>query len=221
MTEFIQSAVVVGATGLVGKALVACLHAEPSIKAIRVIVRSEAAEFLAYDKLEQVVVPDFMHINAEHMQGFSHLFSCLGSTLKKAGSKTNFYHIDYEMNAHIVDILKMQKMHYVVVSAEGANVHSAFFYNRVKGQLESYIQHADLYRVSILRPSLLLGERADSRLLEDVSKRCIQKLLPFLPKQFSFKPVTAEQVAHTMVSVAQFQNNQFEIYDNLKIQQSK
>ena len=103
----------------------------------------------------------------------------------------------------------------------GANIHSNFFYNRVKGELEKHIQSLNLQYVSILRPSLLLGERPEQRSLEDLTQKLYQKFSHLVPDSFKYKPVTAGQVAHTMVEAAQTQTEKFEIYDNLRIQNSK
>ena len=103
----------------------------------------------------------------------------------------------------------------------GANAQSKIFYNRVKGELESHIQSLNLQSISIVQPSLLLGERVEQRTLEDLSQKLYRKFSHLVPNTFKYKPVTAEQVAHTMVEAAQTQTEKFEIYDNLRIQNSK
>jgi hypothetical protein len=153
--------------------------------------------------------------------GYSHAFSCLGTTLKKAGSKEQFYAIDYVVNAHFAELFVLTKTHYVLISALGAQANSKIFYNRVKGELEETIRGLDLYKVSILQPSLLIGQRNEGRMLEDIFQKAYTKLSHFIPKHFKYKPVTAEQVAHTMVEAAQTQTEKFEIYDNLRIQKTK
>jgi len=125
------------------------------------------------------------------------------------------------MNAHFADLFEMTETHFVLVSAMGANAGSPIFYNQVKGELEQYIQKLNLYRVSIIRPSLLLGERQEQRTLEDVAQKFYKKVSHLVPNSFKYKPVTADQVAHTMVDVAQTQTEKFEIYDNLRIQNAK
>ena len=74
--------------------------------------------------------------------------------------------------------------------------------------------------MSILRPSLLLGEHKEQRLLEGLTQKLYGRVTPWLPQKFKYKPVTAAQVAHTMVEVGQTQTADFQIYDNLHIQQS-
>ncbi|NUF65163.1 nucleoside-diphosphate sugar epimerase [Acinetobacter bereziniae] len=218
MTNSIKNAIVIGATGLVGQCLIEQLNSLAECEKITVIVRRQIAEFNSYKKVEQFVLEDFLLLNDQDVNGYSHAFSCLGSTIKKAGSKEAFYNIDFEINAHFADLFETTDTHLILVSAMGANAGSPIFYNRVKGELEAYIQKLDLYRFSIIRPSLLLGERNEKRFFEDVSQKFYRRFSHWVPNSFKYKPVTAQQVAHTMVEAAQTQTQKIEIYDNLHIQ---
>jgi uncharacterized protein YbjT (DUF2867 family) len=218
MTNSIKNAIVIGATGLVGQCLIEQLNSLAECEKITVIVRRQIAEFNSYKKVEQFVLEDFLLLNDQDVNGYSHAISCLGSTIKKAGSKEAFYNIDFEINAHFADLFETTDTHLILVSAMGANAGSPIFYNRVKGELEAYIQKLDLYRFSIIRPSLLLGERNEKRFFEDVSQKLYRRFSHWVPNSFKYKPVTAQQVAHTMVEAAQTQTQKIEIYDNLHIQ---
>lgn len=103
----------------------------------------------------------------------------------------------------------------------GADSQSHFYYNRVKGELEEYIQTLSLDRISLIRPSLLIGERPEQRFGRYRAAGLPQSIAFFIPDSFAYKPVTAEQVAHTMVEAALTQTVKFEIYDNLRIQKMK
>ena len=221
MTKSIKSAIVIGATGLVGRELLKQLNQIESCEKITAIVRHEDAELKSLKKVQQFILDDFLLLNDEDANGYSHAFSCLGTTLKKAGSKQNFYNVDYEMNAHFADLFETTNTHYLLISAMGANAQSKIFYNKVKGELENHIQSLNLKYVSILRPSLLLGERQEQRTLEDMTQKLYRKFSHLVPNTFKYKPVTAEQVAHTMVDAARTQTDKFEIYDNLRIQTCK
>ena len=221
MTKSIKSAIVIGATGLVGRELLKQLNQIESCEKITAIVRHEDAELKSLEKVQQFILDDFLLLNDEDANGYSHAFSCLGTTLKKAGSKQNFYNVDYEMNAHFADLFETTDTHYLLISAMGANAQSKIFYNKVKGELENHIHSLNLKYVSILRPSLLLGERQEQRTLEDMTQKLYQKFSHLVPNTFKYKPVTAEQVAHTMVDAARTQTDKFEIYDNLRIQTCK
>ncbi|MBP8027045.1 MAG: nucleoside-diphosphate sugar epimerase, partial [Acinetobacter sp.] len=192
-----------------------------SCEKITAIVRHEDAELKSLKKVQQFILDDFLLLNDEDANGYSHAFSCLGTTLKKAGSKQNFYNVDYEMNAHFADLFETTDTHYLLISAMGANAQSKIFYNKVKGELENHIHSLNLKYVSILRPSLLLGERQEQRTLEDMTQKLYRKFSHLVPNTFKYKPVTAEKVAHTMVDAALTQTDKFEIYDNLRIQTCK
>lgn len=221
MTKSIKSVIVIGATGLVGSELLKQLNQLEVCEKITAVVRHEDAQLRTLEKVQQFRLDDFLLLNDEDVNGYSHAFSCLGTTLKKAGSKEKFYNIDYEINAHFADLFESTSTHYLLISAMGANADSKFFYNKVKGKLENYIQDLKLEHVSIVRPSLLLGDRSEQRTLEDMTQKLYQKLSHFVPNTFKYKPVTAAQVARTMLKAAQFQADKFEIYDNLAIQNSK
>ena len=221
MTKSIKSVIVIGATGLVGRELLKQLNQIESCEKITAIVRHEDVELKSLKKVQQFILDDFLLLNDEDANGYSHAFSCLGTTLKKAGSKQNFYNVDYEMNAHFADLFETTDTHYLLISAMGANAQSKIFYNKVKGELENHIHSLNLKYVSILRPSLLLGERQEQRTLEDMTQKLYRKFSHLVPNTFKYKPVTAEQVAHTMVDAARTQTDKFEIYDNLRIQTCK
>ncbi|WP_166168225.1 NAD(P)H-binding protein [Acinetobacter sp. SA01] len=221
MTRSIKSAIVIGATGLVGRELLQQLKQIEDCEKITAVVRHEDHQLKKLKKVQQFILEDFLLLNDEDVNGYSHAFSCLGTTLKKAGSKQNFYNTDYEINAHFADLFESTQTHYLLISTMGANAQSKFFYNKVKGELEQHIQSLNLEYASILRPSLLLGERPEQRTLEDMTQKLYQKFSHWVPDTFKYKPVTAAQVAHTMVEAAQNQTEKFEIYDNLRIQNSK
>jgi uncharacterized protein YbjT (DUF2867 family) len=221
MTNSIKNAIVIGATGLVGQRLIEQLNLLADCEKITVVVRRENPDFSKFKKVEQFVLDDFLLLNDQDVSGYTHAFSCLGTTIKKAGSKEAFYNIDFEINAHFADLFEMTETHLLLVSAMGAKASSPIFYNQVKGELEDYIQKLNLYRFSIIRPSLLLGDRNEKRFLEDVTQKLYGKFSHLVPNSFKYKPVTAQQVAHTMVEAAQTQTQKIEIYDNLRIQNSK
>ncbi|RKG35414.1 nucleoside-diphosphate sugar epimerase [Acinetobacter guerrae] len=218
MANMKNKALVIGATGLVGKALIKQLQASSEFDFVTVIVRKELSEFKSLSKVSQFVIEDFLLLNDQDVSGYTHAFSCLGSTIKKAGSKQNFYAIDYEINAHFADLLQDKETHLLLVSAMGANSTSIFFYNRVKGQLEDYLKTLTLSKLSIFHPSLLIGQRDEQRIFEGLAQKIFLNLENIWKKPFLYKPVTAEQLAYTMLVAAKTQMEAVKIYDNLSIQ---
>lgn len=88
MSKLIQSAVVIGATGLVGRELIKQLNQIESCERILAIVRQEDPALKKIGKVEQMVLDDFFLINDQDVQGFTHAFSCLGSTIKNGWIKS-------------------------------------------------------------------------------------------------------------------------------------
>lgn len=218
MSNLKNKALVLGSTGLVGSALLEQLQTSAFFDAITVIVRHKNDALNDTPRVEQYVLDDFLLLNDEDLSGYTHVFSCLGTTLKKAGSKQKFYAVDYEINAHVADLLQNQQTHFLFISALGANVSSMFFYNRVKGELEEYIKSLGLYRVSIFQPSLLIGMRDEQRLLEGLGQRAFTVFEHLVKKSFLYKPVHADQVAKAMLTASKQQIQPLQIYDNLQIQ---
>lgn len=216
-----KKAIIIGATGLVGLALIEQLQSSDDFESITVVVRKKTDKLDAYTKVTQFVLEDFLLLNDEDVNGFTHAFSCLGSTIKQAGSKDKFYAIDYEINAHFADLIQDKNIHLLIVSALGANANSPIFYNKVKGQLEDYLKKLSIYKLSIFQPSLLIGKRSEVRLLEDTAQTLFKLVEKTWTKPFKYKPISAEQLAHTMVIAAQTQSAAFKLYDNLAIQHTQ
>lgn len=101
------------------------------------------------------------------------VFCCLGTTRREAGSKEAFIHADYTL---VVDTAltgrRLGAQHMLVVSAMGANAHSPFFYNRVKGEMEEALIAQNWPKLTIARPSMLLGDRSKQRMNETLLRRC-------------------------------------------------
>lgn len=216
-----KKAIIIGATGLVGLALIEQLQSSDDFESITVVVRKKTDKLDTYTKVAQFVLQDFLLLNDEDVNGFTHAFSCVGSTIKQAGSKDKFYAIDYEINAHFADLIQDKNIHLLIVSALGANANSPIFYNKVKGQLEDYLKKLSIYKLSIFQPSLLIGKRSEVRLLEDTAQTLFKLVEKTWTKPFKYKPISAEQLAHTMVIAAQTQSAAFKLYDNLAIQQTQ
>ena len=216
-----KKAIVIGATGLVGQALVERLQQSDDFSLITVVVRKNSDTLKSYSKVTQLILEDFLLLNDEDVSSHTHAFSCLGSTIKQAGSKEKFYAIDYEINAHFADLVQDKNIHLLVVSALGANAKSPIFYNKVKGELEEYLKSLSIYKLSIFQPSLLIGKRSEVRVLEDMAQTVYKLVEKAWTKPFKIKPVSAEQLAHTMLVAAQTQTAAFKLYDNLSIQQTQ
>lgn len=185
---------ITGATGLVGGHLLHLLLQEPRIYSIVAPTRRPLEGFpevlnphdpQLIDALTQVTSP------------IDIVFCCLGSTMREAGSREAFIQSDYTL---VVDTaltgLRLGAKHMLVVSAMGANAHSPFFYNRVKGEMEEALIAQQWPRLTIVRPSMLVGERHKKRLNESL----LAPLFSFLPGDW--KSIQARDVAQAMLTQA-------------------
>jgi len=125
------------------------------------------------------------------------VFCCLGTTRREAGSKEAFVHADYTL---VIDTAlvgkKLGAQHMLVVSAMGANAHSPFFYNRVKGEMEEALIAQQWPRLTIARPSMLVGEREKKRTGETL----LAPLFSLLPG--NLKSIDARDVASALLAEA-------------------
>ncbi len=125
------------------------------------------------------------------------MFCALGTTIRKAGSKAKFREVDFEYPLRLAQITRMNGAgHFSIVSALGASKSSPFFYSRVKGEVEQGLQGMEWPSLAIFRPSVIAGERAESRPLE----RLGEHLLRFAPA--TWRPVAASDIAAAMVATA-------------------
>lgn len=196
-----RSALVIGATGLVGASLVRQLCENDEYAAVNVIARRELA--FSHPKLV-VKIRDFDQITESDIEFAHEVFCCLGTTTKKAGSREQFEKVDVEYPLVVAALAKNRGItHFLVISAMGANEKSLTYYSRVKGKLESQLITMDFPQLSIVRPSLLTGERDDLRLAENLGAKAMSALNPLLigPGK-KFRSIEASQVALAMLAIA-------------------
>ena len=195
-----KTALLAGATGLIGSQLLPLLAAQPRYKKILVIGRKDTKPGDA--KIENLTV------NFDHLHEYSALlkaddvFCCLGSTIRKAKTREEFRKVDYQYALNLAKISKaLGAQQYFLVSAHGANRKSAIFYNRVKGETEDAISSVGFYALHLYRPSFLLGTRAEKRPGEEVAKILFRVFGFLLPKRL--RAINAGKVARAMVTQAE------------------
>lgn len=205
-----KTATVIGATGLVGKALTQQLLDDPRYSSVTVLIRKPLASSLFVDH-DNKLVPIVIDFDAlQDYQGYftvDHVYCCLGTTLKKAGSKAAFRRVDFEFIHVSAQLARAQRAKgFVWVSSVGADAKSSNFYLRVKGELENAIMTMpQLDHAAAVRPSLLLGERDESRPAEQFGINVSKWLTPlFVGPLEKYRPVSAERVAQQMVGLQHF-----------------
>jgi uncharacterized protein YbjT (DUF2867 family) len=193
-----RTAVVVGASGLVGRALLQQLSAPDSgYRAVHALVRKPLEPAL---KGVQQQVVDFARLPLP-VPAADDLYCALGTTIKVAGSKAAFRAVDFDAvvnTARAAQAAGVTRM--AVVSALGAGPHSPAFYNRVKADTEAALRSIGFQRLVIVRPSLLAGRRDTLGQAPRPSEALLLKLFTpiagLLPA--SIRPIDAQVVARAM-----------------------
>lgn len=197
-----RTALVLGATGLVGRALVQRLLDDVRYREVRVLARRPVPQ--AHAKLE-VTIAAFDALDAQAARfEVDDVFCCLGTTLAQAGSREAFRHVDF---GYVVDAARLAAQagagHFLWVSSIGADAHSRTFYPRVKGEAEDAIAALPLARWTALRPSLLLGGRDAARPGERIAAAVLTRLAPLMRGPLRrYRPIAAETVADAMIALA-------------------
>jgi len=198
-----KTALLAGATGLVGSALLPLLLA--SERYAKVIVVGRRPVPTQHPKLVQVVT-DLDALEHERLRLIADdVYCCLGTTIRQAGSQEAFYKVDFLYVVRLAALTASNfAAQFLVVSSLGADVDSRFYYSRVKGEMEEAISQTPFRAIHIFRPSLLLGERAAPRLGERFGAAVLALVRPLLRGGWrKYRPITADGVARAMLRAAE------------------
>jgi uncharacterized protein YbjT (DUF2867 family) len=211
-----QTAVVIGATGMVGSLVVEGLLTDPLFKKVRLLVRRPIEE--QHEKLETAIVDFDDRIDLANKMGTGHsIFCCVGTTEKKVkGDKAAYRKVDFDIPfkaAQIAADAGFSK--YLLVSSAGADAASTNFYLQLKGEVEKAIDMEKLDSVHIFRPGFLLGNRKEFRPGEFAGKY-LMKAFSFLMKGklSKYKAIEAKTVAYAMIAASKSLNPGSYIYHN-------
>lgn len=176
-----------GATGLVGRNVLAQALANPAVTSVIAPTRRPLEPHL---KLTNPVSDRLEALLSEGInQGIEGVVCCLGTTIKKAGSKEAFSEVDYALPLKFArDAHQHGVETFVLISASTASTNSAMFYSRTKGEVERDIGLVGFRSLTIVRPSLIGGQRDESRLMEHIALQLLQVLAPILPKKLQINP---------------------------------
>lgn len=195
-----MKALVLGATGAIGKDLVELLLQDNSVERVDIFVRREVS--FSSEKLVTHVV-DFEHPEswADQLQG-DVLFSCLGTTIKAAGSQEAQWKVDYTYQYNAAKAAREQGVPtYVLISSVGANAKSGVFYTRMKGTLDDAVLALGFPSCHILRPTSLIRKGSDR--FGEKAGVAVLKALNAIGLLRSLAPMPTEAVAAAMIRLAQ------------------
>ncbi len=201
-----RTALVAGATGAVGSALLTLLLADARYGTVKVLSRRPLT--ISHRKLSVLMLPGSAMASGLEPLGTAlaadEVFCCLGTTLKTAGSRAAFERVDYHL---VLDIaraaLAQGAQQFLVVSAAGAALRSPSFYSRVKARMEHAVLDLGYRSTHILRPSLLLAKRRESRPAEWLGQQIAPLFSPFLRGSLAiYRPIRADAVAAAMLTLA-------------------
>jgi uncharacterized protein YbjT (DUF2867 family) len=212
-----KTAIVIGASGLVGTALVEQLLEDTDFTVVKLFLRKQLG--LSHSKLEQCIV-DFNKLDStsELIKG-DVVFCCMGTTIKVAGSQDAFVKVDY---TYVLDFAQLAKRNgiekFVVVSSLGADKNSSNFYLKVKGDVENDLARLKFKNLIIVRPSMLLGDRKEFRLGELIGKKIMKGLsFLFVGKLKKYKAIEAATVAKAMRVLSKNELSDVATFENARL----
>ena len=194
-----KSALLLGATGLVGSECLKLLASDPTFERVVVLTRRPFQVPLPRVECHQVNFDDptsfasYLNVDA--------VICALGTTIKKAGSQEAFRKVDYEYPLMFAKLAREAGAnHFLLVTSMGSDAESGTFYLRVKGELETAVSVLGYPSLSPFRPSLLLGPRNEFRFGELISQKVLGAISFMIPR--SVRPVQASKVASAIVERA-------------------
>lgn len=197
-----KTALVVGASGLIGGYCLDVLCKDPSYSEIIALVRKPILK--THRKLK-IIINKFDNLEDELSKiKADDVYCCLGTTIKKAGSQEEFKKIDFSLVVSIAELMRKQgAQQFLVISSIGADSNSKIFYNRVKAEMELALKALEYPHLRVIRPSLLLGTRNEFRLGERLGVLLSPVFSPLMVGSLKkYRPVHAEKVAQFMVRAA-------------------
>jgi len=211
-----MTAALVGATGLIGSYLLEELLNDPYFDTVRILIRRPID--ITNPKLEKKIV-DFNDSDSELVAlcNSDVVFCAIGSTMKKVkGDKDAYRKIDFDIPVNLARFCKMTGCEkFILVSSAGADAKSSNFYQRLKGETDQSVKQAGPKMIHIMRPSLLLGERKEFRLGENIGKSVMTTLSFLIPEKY--KAIQGKDVAKVMVALAKKKEEGFFIHENREI----
>lgn len=213
-----KTALIIGSTGLIGAQLLQLLLGSQEYDKVITFVKRDAG--IKHPKLIQYIIDfDKPETYQDFVKG-DDFFCTIGTTIKKAGSKPAFKKVDFEYPKQFATIALHHKVkQFLIVSSLGADANAANFYLKTKGEIEVFLKQCTFESVTVLQPSLLLGNRTEFRLGEKIGA-FFMKMTSFLfvGSLKKYKPIESETVAKALFTIAQNNRKGFQINESDAIQ---
>lgn len=213
-----KTALIIGSTGLIGSQLLNLLLESKDYNKVITFVKRDSGK--QHPKLSQHII-DFDQLESyQELIVGDDFFCTIGTTIKKAGTKEAFKKVDFEYPQQFAAFAEQNKVkNFLLISSLGADETSGNFYLKTKGEIENILKNSDFESVSILRPSLLLGNRQEFRLGERVAGIFMRTLsFLFFGKLKKYKPIESETVAKALLTIAQKNIKGFTVYESDSIE---
>ena len=214
-----KTALIIGSTGLIGSELLnLLLDSNDYLKVITFVKRDTG---IKHPKLTQHIINFDKPETYKDLVVGDDFFCTIGTTIKKAGSKEAFRKVDFEYPRQFAAFALQNKVkQFLTISSLGADAKSGNFYLKTKGEIQDFLKDCNFESVSVLQPSLLLGDRTEFRLGEKVGAFFMKSLsFLFLGNLKKYKPIESKTVAKALLKIAQTNNEGFKIYESDAIQE--
>jgi uncharacterized protein YbjT (DUF2867 family) len=192
-------AIIIGASGLVGRMLLEQLLNHSEFEQVKIFVRRKTD--IVHSKLQEEII-NFKDIDSwKHLVQGDVFFSTMGTTIKKAKTKENQYRVDFTYQHEFAKVAAENGVStYVLVSSIGADSKSSVFYTRMKGELDEAVSRLNFKRIVIFRPSFLDGNRPEVRVGERIGMAIGHFVTRFVFR--NYKPIPISVLAARMISYA-------------------
>jgi uncharacterized protein YbjT (DUF2867 family) len=193
-----KTAIVIGATGMVGHQLMKLLIKDDRFSKVVVFTRRSVG--INHSRIEQHIIDFDAPHSWRHLVRGHVLFSSLGTTLKQARSKEKQYQIDHTYQYEFAKAAAENKVSvYVLVSSASANAKAKTFYLRMKGELERDVKKLEFKSINIIQPGLLTGDREQPRVGERVGEKVL-RFFNSIGLLKRYRPIKADIVAQAMLN---------------------
>ena len=198
-----KTALIFGSSGLVGSHLVRFIIKNNNYNKIKLFIRSKS--IISNSKIE-IIKTDFTNLekHKELING-DDCFFCIGTTRKNTPDKNEYIKVEYNIPVEVAKIAKENSINsFTYISSMGANPGASGLYLKNKGQAEEALKKLNFPKLSIIRPSILLGNRKENRIGEKIGIFVMKSFSPlFLGKMKKYKPIKVENVARAMIKIAE------------------